>query len=163
MSLETAEKNLRNVLKLLEQDNMKERLSSFLITFMLCESCYKDLLKAYKRSKGETFKEANLTIKMQEVTAVLKKFKIQINNEVIQNIFSSTGDYRNAGSRSAKVLRNAVVHSMNKGAIQEIFDRCDDLDSDMNVFLQYFKTNNADHEASIDKATTKQQNTDDKF
>ena len=66
----------------------------------------------------------------------VKKFfhdlKYDFNDELLKNIF---GSEKHSNKRSAKKLRDLILHDMNSGAIKEITTRYDELIGYMDVFL----------------------------
>lgn len=63
--------------------------------------------------------------------------KYDFNDELLKNIF---GSEKHSNKRSAKKLRDLILHDMNSGAIKEITKRYDELIGYMDTFLNGIKS-----------------------
>jgi hypothetical protein len=76
---------------------------------------------------------------MKEIPAALKYAGYTIDNDVLNVLFAGSGKYRKRGSKSAKQLRNAIVHNVSEPDILEICHRYEQLHHAMDSFLGYFR------------------------
>ena len=106
--------------------NTSQKISSFLLKFVICESSYKAL-------SGIVFKKAKKDIRLSEVIKVIRQLSMRITEEMIEMLF---GPNRTSGERSIKVLRNEIVHSLNKNAVSEVIDRYKSINEIMDAFIQ---------------------------
>lgn len=113
-------------LLLVMDQSTSQKISSFLLKFVICESSYKAL-------SGIVFNNAKEDIRISEVLKVIQQLSIQIPKEMILMLF---GPNKTAGERSIKILRNEIVHSLNKNAVSEVIDRYNSLNEIMDVFIQ---------------------------
>lgn len=111
----------------------------FLEKFTLCEICCKAILKEYKKNNKTFSSEKNLKLNMREIPAALKFAGYSIEEEILSIVFSSSGNYMKRGSKSAKQLRNGIVHNLSESDIEEVCKRYIFLCTAMDSFLNYFR------------------------
>ncbi len=84
--------------------------------------------KVYKYVKKDKCENINVDC----VKSLFHDLKYDFNDELLKNIF---GSEKHSNKRSAKKLRDLILHDMNSGAIKEITARYDELIGYMDVFL----------------------------
>jgi len=134
--IQKVQDRLLKVKTILENTAVCMAKNDFVEKFILCEIAYKTLLREYKISRNERYTEEKLTINMKQISSVLRFFSIQIESNILSHIFSSKEKRR--GQKSAKLLRNGIVHSLDAGDMLEVFRRQNELQSYMNSFLYVF-------------------------
>ena len=132
--------SIKNKIKQVEDDllkkNLKEAKDMFIEKFTLCEKVYKIVLKQYLKNKEKYQTDEKMKLNIMQIRASLSRAGYQISEDLLNKIFSTVGVYATKGSRSAKLLRNDIDHELSHSALQEIFDRNDELISYMDEFLQ---------------------------
>ena len=73
---------------------------------------------------------------MRSIPSALNDYGYDIQKHILSDIFSSG---KKRGSKSAKKLRDGIMHAMNEDDLNEIIDREDFLHSRMDEFLKYFE------------------------
>ena len=125
---------------LLEDDDIREKVSSFLLKYVSVEAFYKKLLVSYKERNGQKVTQEerqNFRVRLNEVKATLKYFNVQYDSTLINRIFDSDkkANYMNC---SIKVLRDRLVHNVNDNVLRIILERYDSINSDLDNFVNYF-------------------------
>ena len=72
-------------------------------------------------------------MQIKVIVAACHHAGLSISDDVRYSLFSAM---KNRGSRSAKKLRDAIVHSLSINDIKEVNSRFKGLDSDMDAFLR---------------------------
>ena len=80
-----------------------------------------------------------MILNYNQITASLKMCRYSIDEGLIKKIFSSVGKYAKKGSKSAKVLRNEIEHSLSTSSIDETIERKDELFKYMRDFISCLK------------------------
>lgn len=111
----------------------------FLEKFTLCEICCKAILKEYKKNNKTYSSETNLKLDMREIPAALKYAGYSIDEALLSIIFAGSGNFKKRGSKSAKQLRNGIVHNLCESDIEEVCKRYLYLCAAMDNFLNYFR------------------------
>ena len=125
---------------LLKDDDIRKKVSSFLLKYVSVESFYKKLLISYKEGNGQKVTQEerqNLRIRLNDVKATLKYFDVHYDSALIDRIFNGNKktNYMNC---SIKVLRDRLVHNVNNNVIRVILERYDSINADLDEFVDYF-------------------------
>lgn len=133
-------KNASNKLKkaqlLMEDDMRMQKRKAFINKFVLCEIACKHIIEAYKRHKKDLKPGEHVTLDMRFIPAALNAYGYDIPRHILSDIFSGG---KKRGSKSAKKLRDGIMHAMNEDDLTEIVDREDFLHNRMDEFLKYFE------------------------
>ena len=100
---------------------------------MKCELACKLIIMEYNAAKKKTISYKDVKMQIQVIIAACRHVGLSISNDVLYRLFSSS---EKRGQRSAKILRNDIVHSLSINDIKEVDSRFMALDSDMDVFLR---------------------------
>lgn len=129
--------------ELLRLDAIDTRLADrFKNDFLKCEIVYKIYLKKYiennKSGKDaeKKNKDAQLTIRMDQVERVLKYAGFTFEKSFLEKIF---GAEEHVNKRSAKVIRNELTHKMSKSALDELNNREIEIFTYMDKFLSVIR------------------------
>lgn len=133
--LQLARDKIHNINDYLAQDSHRVIKDRFLEKFMFCEIGYKELLKHYYKAIKKKYKEDDLKLNMHWVPKVIKHFNLSIDTQTLKQIFSTTDDYQKRNSKSARVLRNGIVHDMNIQDTKEVVNRQEHLFQVLDLFL----------------------------
>lgn len=126
---------------LLKDDDIRGKISSFLLKYVSVEAFYKKLLVSYLERDGQNIpskEKKNLHVRLNEVKTTLRYFNIDYDSALIDRIFNSDAklNYMNC---SIKVLRDRLVHNVNDGILRVILERYNNIDSDLDEFLKLFE------------------------
>lgn len=125
---------------ILKDDNIREKISSFLLKYVTIESFYKKLLISYKEKDGIKLSEKekeHLSVLKNEVEKVLQYFDIEFEDKLIDRIFGSNN--KNYLDCSIKKLRDRLVHRVNNNVLRIIIERYDNINNDLDKFIVLFK------------------------
>lgn len=136
---EQVNKRLTGVNSLLSNSQVRRNKNIFLEKYMQCELACKLLLVDYhqKKASPKTVEYKEGKIRFSSVRAACQDAGVTVPEDVIKRVFSSA-DKR--GSKSAKKLRDSIVHEMSVQDIKEVNQRFTDLCEDMDAFLDVFKS-----------------------
>ena len=128
-----AKKRIQQVDTLLSNPTTRAKKDSFLEKYMKCELACKLIIMEYNAAKKKTISYKDVKMQIQVIIAACRHVGLSISNDVLYRLFSSS---EKRGQRSAKILRNDIVHSLSINDIKEVDSRFMALDSDMDVFLR---------------------------
>ncbi len=123
----------------LDEDGIREARDSFIEKFIICETIYKIVLKRYLQVNNMFIDDGKMKIQLAQVKSALKSAGYSPDEGLLDRIFSGSGKYIKAGSKSARKLRNGIEHEMNVGDLQEVKDRYDELVKDMESFIAWIQ------------------------
>ena len=129
---------------LIRDEEIREKISTFLLKYISAEGFYKKLLIAEKENNGKklTDKEKrNLRVVSSDVMRVLDYFGVEYEKEIIERVFGS--DESNYMSCSVKKLRDKLVHKANDNVIRAILERYDGINEDVDAFFGFFEKKTA--------------------
>ena len=104
----------------------------FLEKYIECEVVCKELIVSYKATTKNPVNYDDVEIKLQTVKSAVYSKSLKIEENTLHRIFDAT---TTKGRRSAKKLRDAIVHRMPNSELKEVHHRYKDLMNDMKVFL----------------------------
>ena len=107
--------------------------------FTLCDLTCKSILEASNRLKKKEDKDRHVVLDMRSIPAAFATFSIQIDRNILSRIFGGTKSFKNKGTKSAKKLRDGIIHAMNEDDIEEVYNRYQELMDVMDVFLSVFQ------------------------
>ena len=155
--LQLARDKIHNINEYLAQDNHRAIKDRFLEKFMLCEIGYKELLKHYYKSRNKKFNEDDLKLSMQTIPKVLSHFRISIDMQTLKEIYSTANEFKKRGTKSARMLRNGIVHDLNVQDTGEVIDRQEHLFQVLDLFSSKIE----EAAALIDAAETEENPTEE--
>lgn len=112
----------------------RETKDAFLEKFILCEIALKAILQNYFSSRNEDKKVEALEMGSSTIEAALKVAGYKPSEEQLKMMFKAK---QNRGQKSARDLRNAIVHDLNVNDIKEVVDRKDELFELLDNFLAF--------------------------
>lgn len=118
---------------------IKSKVSLFLLKYVSIEAFYKKLLISEKEDGGKKLSakdKRNLRVNVSDVKRVLSFFDISCDEELVERIFGSND--KNYMECSIKKLRDRMVHSVNDKVLGVILERYDKMNSDMDKFISLF-------------------------
>lgn len=124
---------------LLNNDELRSKISSFLLKYVSIEAFYKKMLIAEIEQRGEKVdaqKKRNLNVKISDVKRVLKYFGIRADEDLVERVFGSND--KNYMECSVKKLRDRLVHNVNSSVLRCILERYDAINRDLDAFLALF-------------------------
>ncbi len=124
---------------ILDNSGIENQIALFLLKYVLIEAFYKKLLVAEKEKGGKKLTQKdkkNLRVISSDVQRVLSYFDIDCSEALIERIFGSNdNNYMNC---SIKKLRDRLVHNVNDNVIRSILERYEQINRDMDEFLELF-------------------------
>jgi hypothetical protein len=122
-----------------EFDNEKDKAKgSNLATFLLLYTCCASLGCLLQASvegipPNQVFKNDGIKIDLRKLRPAIHRFQIPVSDQIIDEIFGSSRV--TPGQRSCRVLRNGVVHGLQKEHVAEVNDRHAHLRTFMTDFI----------------------------
>ena len=110
--------------------------NEFLSKFALCEIACKSVVECYKKAQGENAKINEIKLDMRSIPAAFAKFNYEIDRHILTDIFGAS---KKRGQKSAKKLRDCIIHALSEDDIIEVINRRLVLFSTMNSFLDIIK------------------------
>lgn len=137
LSLRNRAKDELNRIETLMADKDKKRMiADFKEKFSICEIVYKVVLEDHQFNKtGQHIDRLQVT--MKQVPHALAYAGYDFDKDLLTKLF---GAEEKIGSRSVKKLRDALTHSINDKAVNELFDRYEELNGYMDSFLNKIRT-----------------------
>lgn len=124
---------------ILQDNEIRNKVASFLFDYVSIEAFYKTLLIAMKESSGKQLSQSEkkrLSVQAAEVKRVLDYFGIHYDEALIERLFGSNDN--NYMQCSVKKLRDRLVHRVNDNVLRIIIERYDSISQDMKSFLALF-------------------------
>lgn len=110
----------------------------FMDKFTLCDVTCKSVLEFYNKAKGTYTPGTFTNLNMRIIPSAMNYLGLSIPQYVLNGVFGGSGQYKKRGTKSAKKLRDGIVHGMNKEDIREVVNRNVDLNNIMDSFLTHF-------------------------
>ncbi|MBR0343420.1 MAG: hypothetical protein IJH64_14450 [Oscillospiraceae bacterium] len=109
---------------------------SFLEKYMECEVVCKELIVENRAKSRNPVKYDDVEIVFGSVQAAVRNASMKIDENTLKRIFTAN---TKKGERSAKKLRDAIVHKMPNSELKEVNRRYKELMKDMKAFLRAVK------------------------
>lgn len=126
--------------RILEDEDIKNRISTFLLRYVSLEAFYKKMLIAMRESNGKKLTKAEknrLSVTVTDVKKALSYFDVDCDEKLIERIFGSND--KNYKECSIKKLRDRMVHSVNDNVLRTILERYEDIMADLDAFSMMLK------------------------
>lgn len=127
---------VEKVKTLMEDSTMMQKRRDFINKFVLCEIACKHIIEAYKRHKKDLNPGEYITLDMRHIPAAMTLYGFSIPKHVLSDVF---GSGKKRGQKSAKKLRDGIMHAMNEEDLNEVIDREEFLFRRMEEFLNHFQ------------------------
>jgi hypothetical protein len=104
----------------------------FLLQYVLFEALLKTVLRYFRESNGRPVKKLTSAPESMQLTSVKKSllhFSVVVHPAVMARLLDST--LRKRGTKSARLLRNGLVHLWDANDAKEVVDRVDHLNRDL--------------------------------
>lgn len=132
-----AKAELQRLEELFENEDVTQKIDTLKDKFSICEIVYKIILKDYLKSQNEDTKK--LVINMAQAKAALKYAGYIFDSEIVGKVF---GSQKTVGSRSVKIIRDELNHTLKQSAVTELINRYDELIGYMDSFLNMIRQGN---------------------
>lgn len=116
--------NVTSKINYLDKDRHREDKNTFLEKYTLCEILVRNALSYYHEKKGEPTEDKNIELKYTAIGAALKMSGYKIDDNTLQMMYQM-GNKRK--EKSARELRNGIVHDLKVQDIMEVVNRKKDL------------------------------------
>lgn len=127
---DSAKSELERLEAIYSNKEINQLLNDFKAKYNICESVYKVILARHQKEKGKEPVDY-LVVDGRQVLAALKFAGYGFDKVLLNEIFGS----RSQNGKTVKKLRDAVTHSVDSKAVQEITDRKEELFGYMDAFL----------------------------
>lgn len=108
----------------------------FLSKFELCEIACKSVIEYYKKTQDKSVDIKEIKLDMRSIPAAFAKFNYDMDRHILTDIFGAS---TKRGQKSAKKLRNCIIHALSEEDIIEVINRRTYLYSVMDSFLNIIK------------------------
>lgn len=140
---EIARKLYRMDNNLADSEKVRKRWE-FIDKFILCEVAVKKVMRAYREGKKGESAKGYERLNMGIISKAVDWAGYGITKPELEELFSGSGKYTLRGSKSAKKLRDGMMHEHNENDIQEVVDRFEELNEKMDAFLAHFRWTEAE-------------------
>lgn len=126
--------------RILEDEDIKDQIASFLLKYVSLEAFYKKMLVAMKESNGKKLTKAEKnrqSVTVSDVKKALAYFDVTCDEKLIERIFGSSD--KNYKECSIKKLRDRMVHSVNDNVLRTILERYEDIMADLDEFSRVLR------------------------
>lgn len=129
-------KKFEKALSVLTNSRYVQVKDEFLSKFALCEIACKSVIEYYKKAQDESVDIKDIKLDMRSIPAAFSKYNYDIDRRILTTIFGSD---KKRGKKSAKKLRDCIVHALSEEDILEVIARKEYLYSVMDTFLTIIK------------------------
>lgn len=120
-------------------DDHRQIKDSFLEKYSKCEVLCRPLLRDYLKNIGEYTTDEEMGMELQNIKDALSDASyIFEDNKLLTRIW---GKGKEKGSSSCRFLRNKITHELMERALHEVVERKDDLNADMDKFIETLTNN----------------------
>ena len=120
-------------------DNHRQIKDAFLEKYSKCEVLCRPLLRDYLKSIGEYTTDEEMGMELQNIKEALSDASyIFEDNKLLTRMW---GKGKDKGSSSCRFLRNKITHELMERALHEVVERKDDLNADMDKFIETLTNN----------------------
>lgn len=136
MTRNNASNKVERVKALMEDTAKMQKRRDFINKFVLCEIVCKHIVEVYKRHQKDLKPGEYITLDMRHIPAAMTLYRYSIPKHVYSDVF---GSGKKRGYKSAKKLRDGIMHAMNDDDLNEVIEREEFLYGRMGEFLSYFQ------------------------
>lgn len=108
----------------LNQLNNRAIKDQFIEKFVFCEIAIKTVIRDYYKIQRSEKETENIKMGLPTIKAALKHAQYDVRNENLEKIFKAK---KRRGERSARDLRNGIVHDLTEPDLQELIKRKNEL------------------------------------
>lgn len=137
-----AQQKLRVAITTEQDANFLAVRNRFIDKFTLCDLTCKAILEYYKKAKKREGEEIKCVLDMRVIPFAFSWANIEVKRNVLNLIFGGSKSFKKRGSKSAKKLRDGIVHAMNADDLQELVARQAELTAAMDAYLELFDPQN---------------------
>lgn len=128
-------KNVCLKMNFLDKANNRAVKDQFIEKFVLCEIATKNVLSYYGKEKDVE----KIKMRLDTIKVALCHAQYDVDNEMLEKMFKAK---KKRGERSARDLRNGIVHDLKVPDIQEVIGRKDELFNLMDRYLEILTSSN---------------------
>lgn len=126
--------NVNSRRNFLNREGFRDAKNAFLEKFILCEIAIKIILTNYYKNIGEEKKVESVEMGLTTIKAALKLAGYAPDDDMLNKMFLAK---RARGQRSARDLRNGIVHDLSVNDIQEVVNRREELNQLLDGFFAF--------------------------
>ena len=114
------------------RENYRQTICTFLEKFVLCEVGTKKALSSYYQKNGNPKEVEDMTMSLTDIKKALEDAGFDISSMPLDEMYKKNC---NRGAKSARDLRNAIVHDLSAEDINELIDRWSDIEAVLDSYL----------------------------
>ncbi|MCR5150246.1 MAG: hypothetical protein K6B52_03355 [Clostridiales bacterium] len=138
-TLSLARKRLEKALETITNEQVVDMRNLFIDKFTLCDIACKTILEGYLKYENKYNPKKYVDLSMKQIPSAIALYGLEIERHTLNEIFGGSGQYKKQGTKSAKKLRDGIVHAMNENDVNEMVERYDELMNKMTLFLSLFE------------------------
>ena len=134
-----AETIIRNAEEFLALDDNRKTKDLFLEKYSKCEVLCRPILRSYLKEIEEYTSDNEIGMELNRIKdAMADASYIFEDNRLLTRIFGKEDE---RGKSSCRFLRNKISHELMKRALREVVERKEELNEDMDIFINAFMNN----------------------
>lgn len=134
-----AETIIRNAEEFLALDDNRKTKDLFLEKYSKCEVLCRPILSSYLKEIGEYTSDDEMGMELIRIKeAMLDASHIFKDDKLLTRIWGKEGK---PGESSCRFLRNKITHELMKRALHEVVERKEQLNKDMDIFIEAMMNN----------------------
>ncbi len=118
------------------RETYRQIIGAFLEKFVLCEAGTKKALSSYYQKNGNPKEIEDINMPLTDIKKALEDAGFDINSMPVDGMFKKNN---NRGAKSARDLRNAIVHDLSSEDIGELVDRWSDIEATLDSYLSWLQ------------------------
>ena len=131
----------KNYLEKPERANYRLIISTFLEKFVLCEAGTKRALSSYYRNAGTPRDVEDINMPLPDITAALDEAGFDVSSMELDKMYKKNNK---RGEKSARDLRNAIVHDLTAEDIDELVNRWQEIQATLDRYLSILQRETLD-------------------
>lgn len=132
--MSSAKVKLDKVMDYLNENSNRQIKNDFLEKYSICEVYCRQYLKKYLAEIGEYCDDEDMGMELQTIKEALSDAGIVFEDKKL--LTRLWGKSQKKGERSCRFLRNKITHELMFSAINEVVERNEDINRDMNEFIR---------------------------
>lgn len=137
--MSSAKVKLDKIIDYLNENSNRQIKNDFLEKYSICEVYCRQYLKKYLVEIGEYYDDEDMGMELQTIKDALSDAGIVFEDKKL--LTRLWGKSQKKGERACRFLRNKITHELMLSAINEIVERNEDINRDMDEFIRVVSEN----------------------
>lgn len=137
--MSSAKVKLDKIIDYLNENSNRQIKNDFLEKYSICEVYCRQYLKKYLVEIGEYYDDEDMGMELQTIKDALSDAGVVFEDKKL--LTRLWGKSQKKGERSCRFLRNKITHELMLSAINEIVERNEDINRDMDEFIRVVSEN----------------------